>query len=91
MNQLSVKVQDALGATGFEAALNPVTGEHFFVQGNPYAVLIVRPVNDGADVRMEVQANGAVKDKDLPAQMLERHTEDGLMLMLQTFVAWGGR
>jgi hypothetical protein len=91
MNQLSVHVQDALGATGFEAALNPVTGEHFFVQGNAYAVLIVRPVEDGGTVRMEVHANGSVKQNDVPAQSLEWATDDALMLMLATFKAWGGK
>lgn len=91
MNQLSVKVQDALGAVGFEAGLNPVTGDHFFLYGNPYAVLMVLPAEDGGTVRMEVQANGSVKQNDVPAQSLEYHSTEALMLMFATFKVWGGR
>jgi hypothetical protein len=88
MNQLSVKVQDALDAVGFEAGLNPVTGDHFFVYGNAYAVLMVTPADDGATVRMEAQANGWVKQNDVAAQSLEYHSTEALMLMFQTFKAW---
>jgi hypothetical protein len=82
MNQLSVKLQDALGAVGFDAALMK-NGEHQFLYGNSASVVAVRPL-DEVTVRVLTTANGDMSYKDFDARVLERQSDEALMLLFQT-------
>lgn len=82
MNQLSVKLQDALGAVGFDAALQK-NGEHQFLYGNSAAVVVARPL-DEVTVRVATLANGDVSFKDFDTRVLERQSEEALRILFQT-------
>jgi hypothetical protein len=82
MNQLSVKLQDVLGMVGFEAALQK-NGEHHFLYGTATKVVSVRPL-DEVTVRVSATANGEVTNVDYDARVLERQSEDALLLVFNT-------
>lgn len=84
MNQLSVKVQDALDMLGFEAALQK-NGEHQFLYGTATKVVAVRPL-DEVTVRVSATANGEVTFHDYDARVLDRQNTDALLLVFSTVV-----
>lgn len=85
MDQLSVKVQDALGAAGYEAAITK-TGAQQFLRGTEKSIIRVEATEDA--VRVSTLGGGMAFHKDYPAGMLERHDEDALVLMFQTIAAF---
>jgi hypothetical protein len=86
MNQLSVKLQDALDTVGFEAALQK-NGEHQFLYGTATKVVAVRPL-DEVTVRVSATANGEVTMCDYDARVLERLPEDALLVVFNTVLAF---
>jgi hypothetical protein len=86
-NQLTVKIQDALGAVGFEAAVTTPGGQRF-IYGTARSLVRVEPADEGGIVRVTTHGNGSDYKKDYPALMLEKHTDDALMLFFQTIIAF---
>jgi hypothetical protein len=89
-NQLSVKIQDALGAVGFDAAVG-ADGSQRFLNGVGRSTARVEAVDEGSLVRVSTftsAGGGRSTNKEYPALMLEKHSDDALMLFFQTVIAF---
>lgn len=84
MNQLTVKVQEALGLAEFEAAVTK-DGRQRFLYGTKRSTVVVEAMEDIRDmVRVTATAGADVTRKHYPAHMLERQTTEGLVMLFQT-------
>jgi len=87
-NQLSVKIQDALGAAGFEAAVG-ADGSQRFLNGEGRCTVRVEADDNGGTVAVRAftsSGGGRNTVKEYPALMLERQTEDALILFFRTII-----